>query len=879
MVYQQNWLGNLGGLLPEIEPNMDESSMSPQQMAINRDLAKALLGTRGNRIQPVGPEPYQATHWTQGVGDMLNVLAGQRLMRGAENRQLGMDRNIAGADVANRVPSQVPGATSLTPSVPGFNPTVPPELIRPNLAPGSGARTNTDPAVQPTRLGGPRQSNISDNYVNRVLMTESGNDPRAVNPKGTRRGGGQFSPTLERRYGITNSNWTDTNVQRDAIRRHAEENRAQFVRRVGREPTEGELYLMHQQGVGGGIALVLNPDRPAVEVLRPFYRRNPRNAINAIRNNLPRGAGDPNTITASQFASQWTNRFGDRQPTVVASREPAPNIPAQDLGSELPNSLEIAQAPNQTLQDVGPATSSGIPTSDQLNVTQVADRQPPLPRDVDNRPVDVERLETLNPNIHLRPERPTPPPADLGLDQNQWMAINRAPAEQREAIIARRRQQFMPVEREIQGGTLWTVPATGQTGFIPKPIEGELIGPNGEKIKTYTIFDRYGRSHTYRLQPRGPANNTPAITPQLNRPQRGSEAQPTEEGYTPTAMPGSEQPQSPESGITPVQFGNQELQNQPFDAQTDNPFRDPLFEDMRRQKLEHEYRQGTDTMRRGYLKEVIDREPEASRTMQLARIVQELENLPGADGVTRGPLGPAYLRLQQAWNGVFGDRHGLSFNTNTIMTAEMLSKMNSMLAGAAAKLLTNRPTQFDFQVYLANNPGLLSSRGGSRFMSQVIESLARTEVELARRAWQLGERGDAINWPRIRDEVYRDNQIVIDGTVINLSRGLTDIRINPDTGEVVPIGNRRGTVTQAADGQYYQYVGRDGVRSEWEARRRDGSPINWRRVDIDRPAQWPLPPTDDERDRGRARNVPPQRPSTSEERLRQPGARNIQIPQ
>lgn len=46
----------------------------------------------------------------------------------------------------------------------------------------------------------------------------------------------------------------------------------QFKSKTGRAPTEAELYLMHQQGTAGGLALATaDPNRPAWEVIKPFY--------------------------------------------------------------------------------------------------------------------------------------------------------------------------------------------------------------------------------------------------------------------------------------------------------------------------------------------------------------------------------------------------------------------------------------------------------------------------------------------------------------------------------------------------------------------------------------------------------------------------------
>jgi len=78
---------------------------------------------------------------------------------------------------------------------------------------------------------------------------------------------------------------------------------------MGRDPTDADLYFLHQQGPAGGRDLLRaaesNPNRPANEVVRPYYR-NDAIARRAIMRNVPqayRGHGMP---TAGQM---WRDRY------------------------------------------------------------------------------------------------------------------------------------------------------------------------------------------------------------------------------------------------------------------------------------------------------------------------------------------------------------------------------------------------------------------------------------------------------------------------------------------------------------------------------------------------------------------------------------------
>lgn len=157
-------------------------------------------------------------------------------------------------------------------------------------------------------------------YIARLIQIESGGNPNAVS--GSYRGLGQFSPALESRYGITDANRSDPDVQRAAIARHTEANAAALRRTLGREPTQGELYLTHQQGVAGGPALLsADPTVPAWQAIRPFYNSDDvaRRAITGnIPANHPLAGRNPDEITAGDFRNLWINRF-ERRPSAAAT--------------------------------------------------------------------------------------------------------------------------------------------------------------------------------------------------------------------------------------------------------------------------------------------------------------------------------------------------------------------------------------------------------------------------------------------------------------------------------------------------------------------------------------------------------------------------------
>jgi hypothetical protein len=73
---------------------------------------------------------------------------------------------------------------------------------------------------------------------------------------------------------------------------------------LGRSPTQAELYLAHQQGAGGALKLLHNPDTSAGSLLSPH----------AISQN----GGNPNA-PASTFVDKWASRWQGTAPAAPAA--------------------------------------------------------------------------------------------------------------------------------------------------------------------------------------------------------------------------------------------------------------------------------------------------------------------------------------------------------------------------------------------------------------------------------------------------------------------------------------------------------------------------------------------------------------------------------
>jgi hypothetical protein len=199
-------------------------------------------------------------------------------------------------------------------------------------------------------------------YVGRLFQIESGGDPNAVT--GSNRGLGQFGPSEEARYGITDANRGSYDAQAAAVAREAAEHAAVLQRALGRPPTAGELYLTHQQGVAGGPALLTASDnQPAWMAIRPYYRSDAI-AKQAISGNIPSShplyRSDVNQITVGDFRNLWTSKFeGGGAPAAVARASFGPGTATSvPMGAPAPAGLSA-------MAGGGADVSGGSLTQDQ----------------------------------------------------------------------------------------------------------------------------------------------------------------------------------------------------------------------------------------------------------------------------------------------------------------------------------------------------------------------------------------------------------------------------------------------------------------------------------------------------------------------------------
>lgn len=194
-----------------------------------------------------------------------------------------------------------------------------PQATAPAPAPEAAA-----PQAQPPEQPQATAESGGGAYLARLGQIESNNDPNARNGSST--GLYQFHPDTFARLGGTDIN--DPEQQKAAALKLAQES-ARQLQSAGIQPDDASLYIMHQQGAGGGLALLkADPNANAIATLTPVYG-NPTRARQAIVNN-----GGSADMTAGQFVDMWRQKWGrgaqqPAQPYQVASAGETPPPPSQ----------------------------------------------------------------------------------------------------------------------------------------------------------------------------------------------------------------------------------------------------------------------------------------------------------------------------------------------------------------------------------------------------------------------------------------------------------------------------------------------------------------------------------------------------------------------
>ena len=175
------------------------------------------------------------------------------------------------------------------------------------------------------------QYGLPAGFLDGSWAVESGRGKHLLNKQSGAAGHFQFMPKTAAAYGLKNPN--DLAESAAAAARLARDNMKALTRN-GLKVTSGNLYLLHQQGMGAGPALLRAPGRLAIDVLTDLY-----GSAAKARLRITQNGGDPDG-TAGAFAnhvtSHYFNKSGQTPTAPFPIRRPAP-APASEPVIDAPS--------------------------------------------------------------------------------------------------------------------------------------------------------------------------------------------------------------------------------------------------------------------------------------------------------------------------------------------------------------------------------------------------------------------------------------------------------------------------------------------------------------------------------------------------------------
>jgi len=220
------------------------------------------------------------------------------------------------------------------------------------------------------------ENGLPQGWLERTAFIESGGDPDAVSSTGAT-GVFQITKGFAKQYGVKDRNDPVQNTDGavdgavDAIRR--------MTKALGRKPTGAEIYLAHQQGIGGAISLLTNPDALATDIV----------GEQAITVNAGKEG-----MTAREFSNYWMDRWNN-----------APTVPPT-VGRPSDANAVASRAGEATQRAVAPTSSapmtmpSGGAPAGPVTTGEVVVADATLPENIPaEAPAGGQEVAPLNPAI------------------------------------------------------------------------------------------------------------------------------------------------------------------------------------------------------------------------------------------------------------------------------------------------------------------------------------------------------------------------------------------------------------------------------------------------------------------------------------------------
>jgi hypothetical protein len=128
-------------------------------------------------------------------------------------------------------------------------------------------------AMQPYWQSVDQAASFPQNFTQTMAAIESQGGQNLTSPTGAV-GPFQFTGIAANQVGIPKAQTVDPYIGAQAAAELSSQNRDRFMQAYGREPTGSELYLMHQQGANGAMAVLGTQDGTTINQLTPTVQRN-----------------------------------------------------------------------------------------------------------------------------------------------------------------------------------------------------------------------------------------------------------------------------------------------------------------------------------------------------------------------------------------------------------------------------------------------------------------------------------------------------------------------------------------------------------------------------------------------------------------------------
>jgi len=352
----------------------------------------------------------------------------------------------------------------------------PPQPAAP-AAPAAAAPAGDFPDLAEPGRTAPPATVVPPGYIEGTFRVESRNGQAADRPGSQYQGLAQFGARERARYGITDPHSVEQNTA--ALIQEAEENSRPLSRVLGRAPDAAEYYLAHQQGLGGAVAQLQNPDQPAWQNLANTAEgraKGPNWAKQAIWGNLPASVkaryGSVDDVSGADFVAAvrgfYENAPGSHAPQTAqtpATPEQAPPRPV----AEGPNVLKALMEDERPADQIRAEGMRPAPPIEMPAPRLPPEQHPDLgeimndPRTADELRADLQAHKNFAPSNEWQPV-PRPTPGAKLPDNLEYM---HGPNEQ---VLARIPQPVRPLDPVA-------VQALPPAALTPRIIKADILPP------------------------------------------------------------------------------------------------------------------------------------------------------------------------------------------------------------------------------------------------------------------------------------------------------------------------------------------------------------------------------------------------------------------